>query len=160
VPGMGLRVTGHSLGAAEAIIAMYDLSKHGYKIEQSYTFGQPRVGNKAFAKAFAEEIGASANYRVTYHKDPFVHMPLENMGFNHISTEVFYDGSTSEGHVVCDGSGEDDHGSDRYWDVPWMTLRCIASVDSCDHLHYLDGLNHIATSSSSCSAPGHADILV
>merc|ERR1711924_256747 len=50
-PGFGITVTGHSLGAAEATIAMYDLKNEGYNIKPTYTFGQPRVGDDAFKKA-------------------------------------------------------------------------------------------------------------
>jgi hypothetical protein len=34
------------------------------------------------------------------------HLPLEDMGFHHISTEVFYTQSSSN-YTVCDAGGED-----------------------------------------------------
>jgi len=47
-------VIGHSLGAAEATLAMWDLHASGVKLAAGYTFGQPRVGDAAFAQAFRQ----------------------------------------------------------------------------------------------------------
>ena len=44
----GLVVTGHSLGAASAHLAMYALHHAGFRIAEAYTFESPRSGNKAF----------------------------------------------------------------------------------------------------------------
>lgn len=43
-------VTGHSLGGALAILAAADIKSVGHKVDEVYTFGQPRVGNVAFSK--------------------------------------------------------------------------------------------------------------
>jgi predicted lipase len=50
---------GHSLGGALAVLAAYDIraAAHALGIDlrvTCYTFGQPRVGNHAFAKDFSE----------------------------------------------------------------------------------------------------------
>jgi predicted lipase len=47
-PKAKLMITGHSLGGALAIMASADLIYQKIPIDQIYTFGQPRVGNRAF----------------------------------------------------------------------------------------------------------------
>ena len=48
---MPVIVTGHSLGGAQAVLGAFNLAGCGFKVLSCYTFGQPRVGNIAFAKA-------------------------------------------------------------------------------------------------------------
>lgn len=50
-----------------------------------YTYGQPRVGNAAYAQAFA---GLSSEYRVVHYADIVPHLPPELLGFHHVPTEV------------------------------------------------------------------------
>jgi len=131
-------VIGHSLGAAEAAIAMFDLKNQGFTIGQSYTFGSPRVGDAAFANAFEEAFGSAEPWRVTHASDPVVHLPFEFMGFTHVSTEIFYPHDTSDGHIQCDGSGEDKTcANSRSADVPGATLVCADGDWRCDHLTYM-----------------------
>jgi len=151
----GITITGHSLGAAEAVIAMYDLKSKGWTVRQTYTFGQPRVGDKAFQKAFEKDIGTSAVYRLTHYHDPVPHMPLENLfdagnkGFVHISQEVYYAEKVTGGYKVCDGSGEDKDCSDSYTDLVEMIAACIGGSD-CDHLTYLMPTKSTMLDGSSC----------
>ncbi|CAE8680555.1 unnamed protein product [Polarella glacialis] len=161
LPPMGVTVTGHSLGAAEAGIAMYDLFQRGYKIKPTFTFGQPRVGDQAWADAFARDLGANTSYRITYHKDPVVHLPFlhsqgneEHHGFVHLSTEVFYIGTVAGGPEICDGSGEDPECSDRFKDFPLMLLACLWDVSKCDHLKYMTAVKTIPMDGSSCTDGG------
>ena len=65
-----IHTTGHSLGAAMATICAYDLRADGYNIIQSYTFGEPRVGNKAFSESFGNTVGSPTVYRLTHWRDP------------------------------------------------------------------------------------------
>lgn len=44
-----LRITGHSLGGALALLAAMDLAALGLPVETVHTFGAPRVGDAAFA---------------------------------------------------------------------------------------------------------------
>jgi len=153
--GVPLTVTGHSLGAAEAAIAQFDLKALGYDIVQTYTFGQPRVGDRTFAGAWERDVGATTSYRVTYHKDPIVHLPFENSkqekGFAHSGTEVFYDGDVSAGAHVCNGSGEDPTCADKYTDIIGMTLACMTAVKGCDHLKYMTSVKQIPMDGTSCT---------
>ena len=122
-----LHITGHSLGAAMATVCAFDLNKDGYTVSQGFTFGEPRIGNKALADMFTSRIGDSTIYRVTHWRDPVPHVPLELMGFHHVPREVWYN-SNSSSYQVCDGSGEDDKCSDQ--------LDFDISVS--DHLHYIN----------------------
>lgn len=131
-------VIGHSLGAAEAAIAMFDLKNQGYTIGRSYTYGSPRVGDAAFAKAFEESFGASEPWRITHSSDPIVHLPFEFMGFTHLSTEIFYPHDTSDGYTQCDGSGEDPKcANSRSADLAIATAKCDGGDWRCDHLTYM-----------------------
>jgi predicted lipase len=50
-----------------------------------YTFGQPRVGNDAFATVFKSLVN---EYRVVHYADIVPHLPPEVLGFHHVPTEV------------------------------------------------------------------------
>lgn len=129
--GLRIHITGHSLGAAMAALAAHDLVSRQFPVEAVLTFGQPRVGNTAFAASYARVVEATAalgSFRLTHHRDVVVHLPPTTIGdWHHVGTEVFYEGDGATGGVVCDGSGEDSKCSDQYW----------AATSISDHLHYL-----------------------
>lgn len=60
------RVTGHSLGAAIAVIIEGYLHYDGYRIEKAITFGQPKVTNKEGM----EKLNFLPLLRVINHEDP------------------------------------------------------------------------------------------
>lgn len=132
-----LYVTGHSLGAALATLAMFDLNRLGYNVAKAYTFGQPRVGDAAFAAAFHEAMASTPVHRVSRADDPVVYLPARDP-FHHVGTEVYYRGSTTEGYRVCDGSGEDAacQDSNGDGDVVALLLKCAIPQD-CGHMKYL-----------------------
>eukprot|EP00930_Biecheleria_cincta_P079231 TRINITY_DN6699_c0_g1_i2.p1 TRINITY_DN6699_c0_g1~~TRINITY_DN6699_c0_g1_i2.p1 ORF type:complete len:379 (-),score=51.38 TRINITY_DN6699_c0_g1_i2:120-1256(-) len=66
-------VTGYSLGAGHAELAMYELGKMGYHILPTYLFGEPPVFNPAFHHAFHSTIHANV-VRVIHGKDPVTHI--------------------------------------------------------------------------------------
>lgn len=95
-------ITGISLGGAIAALAAYDLSNSAKDLLQGrdlmvYTFGQPRLGNKDFAKALNQKLMI---YRVVQASDAVPHMPprLSQVptakkdigGYYHSGVEVFY----------------------------------------------------------------------
>eukprot|EP00656_Telonema_subtile_P051315 TRINITY_DN686_c0_g1_i3.p1 TRINITY_DN686_c0_g1~~TRINITY_DN686_c0_g1_i3.p1 ORF type:complete len:306 (-),score=35.24 TRINITY_DN686_c0_g1_i3:31-948(-) len=119
-------LTGHSLGASLAVLAAAELHfSHGIAIEAVYTYGEPRVGNAAFRDFYNQ--GTHLSWRLTHDHDPVPHLPLQSMGFSHISTEVFYNADFSK-HTVCDSSGEDPTCSDKN----------LVDLSVADHLTYLD----------------------
>jgi len=132
--GSSIRTTGHSLGAAINNVAMFDLTSSGWKIEESYTFGCPRVGNAMFAAAFQKLFSDIPAFRVTHHKDPVPHVPPYGLlinSYEHVEPEVFYDGDRSAGYAIC----TEDVGqpcSDQYSNLPFDLIH------SADHLYYID----------------------
>eukprot|EP00931_Biecheleriopsis_adriatica_P062602 TRINITY_DN37765_c0_g1_i1.p1 TRINITY_DN37765_c0_g1~~TRINITY_DN37765_c0_g1_i1.p1 ORF type:complete len:409 (+),score=74.14 TRINITY_DN37765_c0_g1_i1:44-1228(+) len=126
----GVAVTGHSLGAAEAIVAIYDLKNLGYKILTSYTFGQPKVGNDAFVRSFRQKLGNTQIYRLVHAGDPIV--KLGTMGaLRHVGTEVFYRAKVHEGYKVCPRDEDSMQCSAGAADLKWM----FSGAD--DHKDYL-----------------------
>ncbi|RDW24617.1 Alpha/Beta hydrolase protein [Yarrowia lipolytica] len=93
-----LIVTGHSLGAATALLMGINLKNLGFD-PMVITFGQPRVGNKAFAD-YADSLffkqgdnGLNINperrlYRVTHWNDIVVGVPFWS-GYTHTLGEVY-----------------------------------------------------------------------
>lgn len=120
-------ITGHSLGAAMAGIAIYDMHMSGFNVRgPHYTFGHPRDGDDTFAAAFSSALGSDALYRVVHYADIVPHLPNEWMGYKHAPREVWYTQDQSS-YKVCDGSGEDPTCMDS------LTL----PVSISDHLNYL-----------------------
>jgi len=109
-------VTGHSLGAALAVLSAAEIgaqgnSTLGIPVTGVYTYGDPRVGNQDFQRYYNN--GSKVSWRVTHWMDPVPHLPPKAFHFRHISTEVFYNENSSDYHI-CNGSGEDPACSDRY----------------------------------------------
>eukprot|EP00656_Telonema_subtile_P054699 TRINITY_DN8235_c0_g1_i3.p1 TRINITY_DN8235_c0_g1~~TRINITY_DN8235_c0_g1_i3.p1 ORF type:complete len:446 (-),score=94.99 TRINITY_DN8235_c0_g1_i3:378-1715(-) len=97
-------VTGHSLGGALATIFALDLlMRRLHTPEQVWmvTFGQPRVGNHAFAKVFKLLTNNSQCFRIVFKGDVVAGIPKLLWLFKHVEVEVEID---DEGHVLCDPS--------------------------------------------------------
>jgi len=117
--------TGHSLGAAITMLGALEVGTTLGIPLTVYTYGEPRVGNEAFAHYWESKITNS--FRVVNYDDIVPHLPTKDMGFWHTTTEIWYTTDTS--YRTCDSSGEDPNcmNSLRYlWDY---------SVES--HLDYL-----------------------
>jgi triacylglycerol lipase len=86
--GTTVHCVGHSLGGALAALTADYLSYHGAKIKL-YTFGSPRVGMDAFAKALTNRVGSENIFRVYHPADPvpmiplfpFIHTPIDKGGY-------------------------------------------------------------------------------
>ena len=82
-----ITVTGHSLGAALAVLCAIDLQ---YNFEnhdiEVYLFGCPRVGNAAFAKSYNKRIFKTL--RVSNGNDIVTKIPPAILGFRHVGTEI------------------------------------------------------------------------
>jgi len=133
-PRSKIRITGHSLGASLAELAMVGLDDAGWKIDESYHFGTPRTGNTPFAQYVS---GKFNQFRVTHHRDPVPQLPLDsfliiNFGYEHTVPEYFYDGKVSKGYEVCTTVHQHDCGTEMYWNV------AIDALNVGDHLHYMD----------------------
>lgn len=118
-----LVVTGHSLGGALATLAGSYLRKKGIHAD-IYTFGSPRVGNKAFASWVSNQSNGKT-YRVTNKKDPVTSLPPEVLKYTHVAPEYWFpDGLDRPDSMErcpevggCEGklrSSPSDHGNDNY----------------------------------------------
>ena len=104
--------TGHSLGAAMASLGAAEVAAAGKHEVQLYTFGSPRVGNKAWASWAASVLAGSkgaASMRMRREQDIVPAVPPRSIGYEHLPTEVYnkHAPGANDSYVVCDGSGED-----------------------------------------------------
>jgi len=130
-------VTGHSLGGSAAIQTVIDLLEQGTNVTHLYTFGNPRLGNKATADYLMEKLKNVEHYRLTHDLDPVPQLPPKFFfGWRHSDTEVFYKGNDTGPYVICDGSGEDPS-CQNSMNISFG-IREFFNLD--DHLHYV-GMN-------------------
>jgi pimeloyl-ACP methyl ester carboxylesterase len=115
-----LVLSGHSLGAAIAMIASFDLrSAMGYKVDATWTFGKPRIGNTEFVNSFeaaATEQGVSPPmWRVVHYHDPVPRAPPTFFGMHpvaHGGLEIYYTDRASSEYIVCPQYGAIENQSD------------------------------------------------
>lgn len=84
-------ITGHSLGGALAMLFAEWLDRTvrtGIPFEAVYTFGQPRVGNGAFANHYDHILG-DRTFRFVFEEDLVARVPGVLMGYRHTGQEVF-----------------------------------------------------------------------
>lgn len=85
--------TGHSVGGAMAILAGASCEfSESNKLDVSgiYTYGQPRVGDKAFAKAFDLKL-KDKTFRIVNNNDIVARIP--NVNYEHVGTLKFINSS-------------------------------------------------------------------
>lgn len=132
-----IAITGHSLGAAMAALAAFELLGAQWPVRRVYTYGQPRTGNAAFAASFHARMAALAvpYFRSVEYRDAVPHLPVLDMfgeGWAHTFPEVYY-GATERGHyVICAEPG------DKRCSARWNLLQTL--THTCDHCSYL-GMN-------------------
>jgi len=130
-PHKAVRVIGHSLGAAIAVICSSELQRLNITQTENLTvmtIGQPRVGNLKFAQHFDSIIGR--HYRIVNKRDLVPHVPPVQFNYHHTGTEIWFPTNYTS-YVVCNGSGEDASCSDSLHDF---------TID--DHLMYLGIFSH------------------
>lgn len=148
-----LSITGHSLGAAMAALAAYELlTASGVRssnsssmrssvpfasIRRVYTYGQPRTGNGAFASSFADRMDAHRipHFRVVDYRDAVPHLPLHDMlaeGWVHTAPEVYYNHTQLRDFTLCARA------NDTRCSYQWDLIQTL--THTCDHCSYL-GLN-------------------
>jgi hypothetical protein len=122
--GLKIWITGHSLGAALATLAADRLPE----IQGLYTFGSPRVGDKAFQDHFNRPA-----YRVVNGDDIVASVP-GTIPFRHVGTLVVID---SRGRLHLDGNGPTtgSEGSDRGQATPGSpTFQKGLDIDTADFI--------------------------
>ncbi|KAI3500449.1 hypothetical protein L1887_36270 [Cichorium endivia] len=109
-PNAKILVTGHSLGAALAIVFPAVLAHHEEtdllsKIEGLYTFGQPRVGDQNFGEYMKKVLltHGSRYHRFVYCNDLVPRVPFDNSDllFKHFGDCHYYD-SFYKGQVLAE----------------------------------------------------------
>jgi len=131
LPAGKLIITGHSLGAAQAMHSAIHLHTHGLAIDHIYTVGQPRAGNDEFAN-FYDRLGLD-HWRVTHHRDPVPHLPWRGLGnYKQVLREAYYKDANADAPTrICDPQfAEDPKCADQFYDE--LTL-----VHITDHWNYL-----------------------
>ncbi|KAK0411925.1 hypothetical protein QR680_005921 [Steinernema hermaphroditum] len=135
LPDYEVWVTGHSLGGAMASLCAATISHLGQVNPTKLkllTFGQPRVGDQAYADAHDALVPFS--YRVVHNRDLVPHVPPEILpdgglldGYRHHKSEVWYANKmrVDDSYHICN----EDEGK-KCSDGDWIT----ASI--ADHLHY------------------------
>jgi len=79
-----LLITGHSMGAALAVIAAdHCLSESNVRATAVYAFGMPRIGDEDFAARYNDTLGATT-YRLVHGDDIVATVPPSRLGFRHV----------------------------------------------------------------------------
>jgi triacylglycerol lipase len=88
-PTLPIYVTGHSLGAALALLCALDLDNRGFVIGGVYTFGGPRVGDVAWLDLYDASL-KEKTFRFVNELDIVPRVPGLLMGYRHVGHEVFF----------------------------------------------------------------------
>lgn len=111
-PDCQILFTGHSLGASLATLAAYEVVKWKDSLKPKiYTFGQPRVGNAAFA-ALVDNV-LPEFYRLVNAADPVPHVPFcignnssplhscTREGYFHAGLEIWFPSGDYRDGLMC-----------------------------------------------------------
>jgi hypothetical protein len=88
-PKQDICITGHSLGGALATLAFVHLQDLSTSL---YTFGCPRVGDKAFCNQITAATRTQRCYRIIDNQDVVTQIPLQLLGcdYDHPTTSVLW----------------------------------------------------------------------
>ncbi|MCB9925612.1 MAG: lipase family protein [Planctomycetaceae bacterium] len=84
-------LTGHSLGAALAMLAAAKRLEDQLPVSGVYTFGSPRVGGAAFYSEMKKHH-PFPNYRFVNHRDAVTRIPAFVSGYMHQGQVMYFDG--------------------------------------------------------------------
>ncbi len=84
--------TGHSLGAALAVVAVAHLLADDQTVNGLYNFGQPRVGSDEFADEFNRRF-SERHFRFVNNNDTVTRVPPREFGYSHTGTLRYIDTS-------------------------------------------------------------------
>lgn len=84
-----LWVTGHSLGAALATLAVARWREAGRHVSGLYTFGQPRTGDHVFARNF-DFTFRPHTFRIVNDLDVVTRVPPRALGYQHLGTFIYF----------------------------------------------------------------------
>ncbi|CAG8405687.1 unnamed protein product [Penicillium salamii] len=132
-PGYKVVVTGHSFGGAVAALAGTALRNGGTTLSL-YTYGQPRLGNKALA-TFTTNQGSL--WRVTHTNDIVPRLPPTSFGFSHPSPEYWVTSGNTDTITTSDVEiveGIDSKSGNRGELIPGVTahLWYFGNIGQCE----------------------------
>ena len=81
-------VTGHSKGAAEAVLFALELQRQNLPIASVYLFGCPRVGNLIFRNIY-NSVLYEETFRIVNENDIVPRVPGVLLGYRHCGQEIF-----------------------------------------------------------------------
>ena len=111
-----------------AMLAAFELADK-YHIKEVYTFGQPRVGNEAWVKAFEARMAGKSYFRVVSYMDPVPHLPPSLlMGYRHARPEVWYSSTAGGSPTFCNKDGEGCAAGSSRWRAASSTRAITAPV--------------------------------
>ena len=84
-----LWVTGHSLGAALATLAVARWREQGHPVGGLYAFGQPRTGDRTFSRNFDFDF-KPYTFRLVNHRDLVTRTPPRSLGYRHTGTFKYF----------------------------------------------------------------------
>ena len=87
-PGIrSVKITGHSLGAALAVLCAVDIQYNFPRRDiEVVLFGCPRVGNQAFVRSYNQRVNKTV--RVENGNDIVTRLPFSCMGFRHVGARL------------------------------------------------------------------------
>jgi triacylglycerol lipase len=88
VKAPSLWITGHSLGAALATLAVARLREKDQAVHGLYTFGSPRVGDRDFQEEFNADFRSKA-FRFVNKNDAVTRIPMRSLFYSHVG-QLFY----------------------------------------------------------------------
>jgi len=99
-------ISGHSLGAALATVAAFDMAVRNSSCTFNlWNFGSPRVGNAAFSSALVSKL-RTPTYRFTHSHDLVPLVPPRSDNYFHIVEEIWQDPNGNY-HSCSTSNGED-----------------------------------------------------
>lgn len=106
-PNYSLVITGHSLGAAKAMLLALHLKLHTkLKVDAVYTYGQPSLGSSSFNDYIALCLGAERIVRIVSSNDivPWINVGSNQNRHSELIKEVYAPNPKSAEWVICQGS--------------------------------------------------------
>jgi triacylglycerol lipase len=95
-----LWVTGHSLGAALATLAVARWRERDLPVTGLYTFGQPRTGDHTFARSF-DFVFRPHTFRMVNDLDIVTRTPPRALGYRHVGSFIHINEKGDLEHDIC-----------------------------------------------------------
>lgn len=111
-----IKITGHSLGAALAVLCAVDLQYNFKNADiETFLFGCPRIGNKDFVRSYNKRVFKTL--RVTNGNDIVTKLPPAVFGYRHVGINI-HTGKLSL--PLC--ASFDEHRPENYYKSLWQGL--------------------------------------